>query len=103
MIIVLASIKVKNGCMDEFLRLFRANVPHVLAEKGCIEYFPTVDFHSGMAPQSLDPAVVTIVEKWESLDALKDHLASPHMGVHRKATKEMVEGMELKILQEAES
>ena len=38
MVHVLASLRVKAGCMPELVRIFKANVPNVLREKGCIEY-----------------------------------------------------------------
>lgn len=101
MIIVLVSVKVKSDSHKAFIDCFKANVPNVLAEDGCIEYFPAVDFPTAMPPQQLDPLVVTIIEKWENLDKLKAHLGAPHMASYREATKDMVEGMKLKILQPA--
>jgi quinol monooxygenase YgiN len=101
MINVIASIRVKNGCIPEFLEIFKANIPLVLAEKGCLEYVPTVDVETGLPPQELDAESVTIVEKWESLDALKAHLAAPHMVEYQKKVKDIVAGVSLKVLQEA--
>lgn len=98
MIYVLAAIRLKEGSLEQFLDVFRANIPAVLAEDGCIEYVPTVDAASNLPPQQLDPAVVTIVEKWESVDALHAHLKAPHMLEYRKRTKDMVESMTLKVL-----
>jgi len=99
MIIVLASIRVKPGKRTSFLEIFNRNVPEVLAEKGCIEYAPAVDFPSGFPNQALDENVVTIVEKWESLDSLKDHLASAHMNEYREKVNDLTEGMDLKVLE----
>lgn len=101
MIIVIVAVKVKAGALEGFLECFKANVKNVLEEDGCIEYFPAVDFPSGIGPQELDPSIVTIVEKWETIDALKNHLTTPHMTSYREATKGMVEGMNLKILRPA--
>jgi quinol monooxygenase YgiN len=98
MIYVLAAIHVKEGSLQQFLEVFKANIPAVLVEYGCIEYVPTVDAASNLPPQQLDPAVVTIVEKWESVDALHAHLKSPHMLDYRKKTKDLVENMTLKVL-----
>jgi len=39
--------------------------------------------------------------KWESLEALRNHLASPHMQAHFQKEKNFVAGMTLKILKEA--
>ena len=98
---VLASIQVKPGKRDEFLEIFKANVPAVLKEDGCIEYFPTVDIAAGLPPQQLDAYTVTIVEKWASLDALRAHLAAPHMLAYREKVKDLVEKVSLKVLQPA--
>ena len=43
MIHVLAIITTKPGQRDTVLQSFRANVPAVHAEQGCIEYGATVD------------------------------------------------------------
>lgn len=101
MISVIASIRVKLGKRSEFLEIFKANLPKVRQEKGCIEYFPAVDVNSGLPPQSLDENMVTIIEKWESLDALRDHLVAPHMLTYKEKVKDIIEGVTLKVLQEA--
>ncbi len=101
MINVLASIKVKTGSKSEFIKIFKANVPFVIKEKGCIEYFPTIDFDTKLSAQNLDADVVTIIEKWESIDALKNHLNAPHMATYREKVKDIVESVSLKVLQEA--
>lgn len=98
---VIASVRVKAGRRSEFLQIFKANVPKVREEKGCVEYFPTVDVDSGPPPQSLDENVVTIIEKWESLEALRDHLTAPHMLAYKGKVKEIVEDVSLKVLREA--
>lgn len=100
MINVIASIQIKKGKVPEFLENFKANVPNVLAEKGCIAYSPTVDVETGLPPQVLDENMVTIIEKWEDLEALKVHLVAPHMLAYREKVKDMVENLSLKVLQE---
>lgn len=101
MVNVIASIRVKTGRRSDFLEAFKANVSNVKKEKGCIEYVPTVDVDAKLPPQVLDENVVTILEKWESLEALLDHLGSPHMAAYREKTKDLVEDMSVKILREA--
>jgi quinol monooxygenase YgiN len=101
MIQVIAAIRVKEGRIAEFLEIFRTVMPSVQAERGCIEYFPAVDLDAGLPPQSLDAQVVTIIEKWESLEALRDHLGAPHMLAYRKQTRDIVEHVSLKILKPA--
>ena len=102
MIDVIASIRIKDGHADEFIEKFNRNVPNVLAEEGCIDYYPTVDADSGMAVQEKDAQVVTIVEKWESLEALQAHSKAPHMVRFRESVKDIVEGTTLKVLKTAD-
>ena len=52
-------------------------------------------------PKLLEPDTVVVIEKWDSLDALRNHLASPHMLAYREKVKELVLGVSLKVLQEA--
>ena len=62
MINVIASISINEGCLSEFVEVFKANVPAVLEEVGCIEYVPTVDFESGISAQSVDGVSLKILE-----------------------------------------
>lgn len=101
MITVLASIRVAKGQRSAFLDIFNANVPKVRNENGCIEYFPTVDLDSSLQIQNLDENIVTIIEKWQSLEALNTHLAAPHMLEYKEKVKELVENVSLKVLQPA--
>ncbi len=101
MINVIASIRVKAGRRSEFLEIFKSNVPNVREERGCIEYFPAVDIEADLPPQSFDENVVTIIEKWEHLEAIRDHLVAPHMLTYKEKVKDIVEGLSVKVLQEA--
>ncbi len=101
MIDVIASIRIRPGGREEFLQKFKANVPNVLAEDGCLRYQPSVDADSGIAAQVKDDHVVTIVEQWESVAALHAHLAAPHMAAYRETVKDLVESVELKALRAA--
>lgn len=101
MIHVVASIGVKPGKREEYIELFKENVPNVLAEEGCVDYAPTVDADTGIDAQWTDETVVTIIEKWESLDALKAHLVSPHMVAFFEETDELVDDTSLTILEDA--
>jgi quinol monooxygenase YgiN len=103
MINVIASICVKTGTLPEYLEILEANRPAVINEKGCVEYVPMVDIDAKLPTQILDDNVVTILEKWESLEALHDHLTSPHMLDYRERVRNMVERVDLKVLREADS
>jgi len=100
MIYVIATIDLKPGCREDFLNIFRRNIPNVKTEKGCVLYQPTVDTDSGIPIQGeLRENVVTIVEGWESLDHLQIHLKAPHMAAYREEAKEFVNQVSLQVLQ----
>ena len=99
MVIVIATVQCQPGHRDDFLTEFRQIVPAVLAEEGCIEYGPTVDATTDLDNQSRDENRVTIVEKWESLEALKTHLVAPHMLEYRPKVKDFVQSAELRVLE----
>ncbi len=102
MIYVIATIEIAAGKRNEFVKAFRANVPNVLAEKGCLEYEPTIDLATEIKAQPAVRAnVVTVVEKWESLDALKAHLVAPHMISYRETVKDLVKGISIHVLEPA--
>ena len=101
MIHVIATIRVRDGRLSDFLKIFKMNMIKVREEKGCIEYFPTVDISADLPPQLLDENVVTVIERWESLEALRDHLKALHMLTYREKVKELVLSVSLKVLQEA--
>jgi quinol monooxygenase YgiN len=102
MIHVIATIEVAPGKRDALLAEFHRIVPLVHAEAGCLEYGPTVDVPSGLGAQMpLRENVVTIVEKWESVDALKAHSQARHVVEYRGRVKDLVVGMQLQVLSPA--
>jgi quinol monooxygenase YgiN len=102
MIVVIATIELAEGARDAFLAEFHKLVPLVQAEEGCIEYGPTIDATTDIGAQIDNrPNVATIVEKWESLDALKAHLVAPHMEAYRPTVKDLVVSTKLQILEPA--
>ncbi len=102
MICVLASIEVAAGRRDDLLALFRDLVPKVRAEEGCIEYGPLIDVSSGLDAQTPPQEnSVVILEKWESIDALKAHLKTHHMAEYFRQAEELRLSMNLRILQPA--
>jgi quinol monooxygenase YgiN len=102
MIHVIATIELSPGRREDFLTAFQELVPDVRAEVGCIEYGPAVDLAASLADQ---PAprdnVVTVVEKWESVDALRTHLEAPHMQRYRRTVKDMVLGVSIRVMEPA--
>jgi quinol monooxygenase YgiN len=99
MIHVIAVITAKPGKREEILKHARANLAAVRAEKGCIEYGPVVDADNALPFQTkLGPDAFMVVEKWESMDALKAHAAAPHMAAYGAKTKEMIASRVIHIL-----
>jgi len=102
MIHVLAIVTAKPGMCDSILKLFHANIPAVRAEKGCIEYGPAVDAEDlGSIQTKLGPDTFVVVEKWESIDALKAHAAAAHMAAYAAKTKEMIASRVIHVLSPA--
>ena len=101
MITVIASVTVKKGKVQEFLNGFKANALKVRKEPGCVEYYPTMDIKTDLLPSSFDENVVTIIEKWESIEALQAHIKTPHMKEQFKRDEEFVESMSARLLKEA--
>ncbi len=99
MICVVATIALKDGMRENYLEEIRKIVPIVRREKGCIEYTPTADADTGSNFQIKNrPDTVVILEKWENLEALKNHGISPHMTDFRHSVKEFMQSMQLQIL-----
>jgi len=99
MIHVIAVITAKPGKREAILQHFRANVPAVRAEKGCIEYGAAIDLEGGPSFQTKwGPDTILVIEKWDSLDALKAHAAAPHMAAYGAKTKEMIASRVIHIL-----
>jgi quinol monooxygenase YgiN len=102
MIHVLAIITAKPGQRDTVLEAFRANVPAVHAEDGCIEYGAAIDTDgAGPIQAPLGPDTFVVVEKWASLDALKAHAAAPHMAAYGAKTKEHIASRIIHVLSPA--
>jgi quinol monooxygenase YgiN len=102
MIHVIAVITAKPGQREAILTHFRANVPAVRAEKGCIEYGAAVDAEPALKFQTAyGPNTFLVVEKWESMDALKAHAAAPHMAAYAGKTKDFIASRAIHILQPA--
>jgi quinol monooxygenase YgiN len=99
MIHVLAIITAKPGMRSEILKHFHANMPAVHAEKGCIEYGPAVDAEGvGAIQTKLGSDTFVVVEKWESIEALKAHAAAPHMTAYAAKTRDMIASRVIHVL-----
>ncbi len=99
MIHVLAIITAKPGMREAILEQFRANMPAVHAEDGCIEYGPAADAEGiGSLQTKLGPDSFVVIEKWASADALKAHAAAPHMAAYGAKTREMIASRVIHVL-----
>jgi quinol monooxygenase YgiN len=75
-------------------------MPAVHAEQGCIEYGPAADAEGG-AGAKYGPDTFVVIEKWESLDHLKAHAASPHMAAYGAKTRDLLANREIHVLSPA--
>jgi quinol monooxygenase YgiN len=96
---VLAFITTKPGRRNEVLEAFRANVPSVHSEDGCIEYGAAIDTQDvGPFQTQVGADTFVVVEKWTSLEALKAHAASPHMAAYGAKTKDLLASRVIHVL-----
>jgi quinol monooxygenase YgiN len=80
MLNVIVTMKIKEGRMQDFLTVCGELRPLVLKEKGCQGYDYLRDTASPLGIQEpVDADRVTLLERWESVEALTAHLATPHM------------------------
>jgi quinol monooxygenase YgiN len=98
---VIASIQIKEGRFSEFLEIFKSNIPNVLQERGCRQYIPTIDVPADLSSQEMNNNLVTVIEKWDSLEDLQAHLTAPHMLAYKERVEDIVDKVSLKVLREA--
>jgi quinol monooxygenase YgiN len=103
MIHVVAMITTKPGLREQVLEAFRANVPAVRAEDGCIEYGPAIDAEGlGSFQAKVGADTFVVIEKWRDAAALKAHAAAPHMAAYAAKVKDMLAGRVIHVLSPAE-
>ena len=99
MIHVVAVITAKPGMREEVLSAFRANVPAVLAEDGCIEYGAVTDTVPAPSFQTpIGPDTFLVIEKWSSLEALQAHAKSAHMAAYAARTRDLIASRKVHVL-----
>jgi quinol monooxygenase YgiN len=80
---VIAVITAEPGKRQAILDELAPLMPTIHAEPGCLEYTVTID--AGLEantlhqPTAIGPDTFLVVEKWESLEALRAHSAAPHV------------------------
>lgn len=88
-ILVLAKIEPKDGCQDSIIEVSAELIDESLQEEGNIDY---------QLLKSLDNDNLTFVEKWESADALKRHMASPHFLNFGEESEEFIKEMTIEVI-----
>ena len=92
-IVVLAKIQPKEGCQDSILELSEELIFETLQEEGNIDY---------QLLKSNEDDSLTFVEKWESPEAIKKHMASPHFLNFHDESGEFVESNDIQVLKASE-
>lgn len=90
MIYVIAELRVKPGTGGKAIAAARLSVAETVKENGCISY----DMHQSVT----DPERLVLVERWESPEALKRHMETPHFKAWRAASTEFVAGRKVEIV-----
>jgi quinol monooxygenase YgiN len=99
MIHVIATLEFEPGKRDYVLEEFRKVVPLVRAEAGCLEYGPAIDASTGWTTQhQIGPDSLMVIERWETLEALKAHDVAPHMQDYRAKVKQYIRSREIRVL-----
>ena len=102
MIHVIATVELKPGCRAAYLKVLLSNVDAVKAEKGCLEYTPAIDVETDIPiHETYDDNVVTILESWKDITALKNHFKEPHMLAYREKTKDLLKKVSIRVLRPA--
>jgi quinol monooxygenase YgiN len=102
MIHVVAILTTKPGMRETVLQAFRANIPAVIAEDGCIEYGPAIDAEGlGSFQTRFGADTFVVIEKWRDTQALKAHAAAPHMAAYGARVKDMLAGRVIHVLSPA--
>lgn len=92
MITLIATLKIKEGKMDEAVAALKAAVPKILEkEPGCLAYIP----HSVKG----DDSAIIVYEKYRDKDALKEHSANL-MASLEKLLPLLEPGMDIKTCRE---
>lgn len=88
-IVVLAKVYPKEGCIDTVIEISQDLIENTLAEEGNIDY---------QLLKSINDNTLTFIEKWQSLDALKEHMASEHFQLFGSETEDFVENMDIQVI-----
>ena len=88
-IVVLAKIYPKSGCRDTVIEMSQDLIEDTLNEDGNIAY---------ELLSSLDETTLTFIEKWQSLDALKEHMGSSHFQLFNSEIADFIKDMDIQVI-----
>lgn len=99
MLWVIATIVTAPGHDKDVLNALLDVAPTVREEAGCHLYQPSQDHPEGLTTETTPRRnTVTIIEAWDSKQALDDHLATPHMARFHEQTENWVIAREIHLL-----
>ena len=84
MIIMQGSIPIKSGQFDRALAMAHDLIAATRGVAGCITY----EFYRALS----DPDALVVFQEWESMEALVDHLSSPHLESFLRRLPEISDG-----------
>jgi quinol monooxygenase YgiN len=99
MIHIVAILTAQPGQREALLTRFKAAVPAVLAEDGCLEYAPVVDLDSSSLKFGED--CIIVIEKWRDQAALDAHGKGAAIGSFVADTKDVLAKLDVHLLQNA--
>jgi quinol monooxygenase YgiN len=88
-VVVMAELIPKEGAEEKLIPLAEALVEETLKEEGNIDY---------KCLRSITDGTFTFVEEWKSVEALSEHLNSPHFKLFSKESADLAENMGIKVL-----
>ncbi|MFK4017492.1 putative quinol monooxygenase [Cobetia marina] len=102
MIWVIATVTAKEGHVQDVFNELCAVAPTVREEDGCHAYHPCLDSERA-ADKDNDPRpdTITVVEAWESHDALQAHRETEHMQRFRDNASDWIADGDIRILSPA--
>lgn len=86
--------------MADFLKALGRTIELVRRESGCIRYEPMTDLDTDIPTQvEFRLGTITLLEEWESLEALSAHIAEPHMQRFRSEVRSYIKSVSHQVLQ----
>lgn len=77
MIVVVVEVKIESGAAIQAKAAIAKMETATRAEEGCETYAFSLDIN--------DDTTIRVIERWRSLEDIRQHMASPHMAEFNKA------------------